>query len=191
VLNKFSLVPLHFLIVTKEFEEQTSRLNASDLSALVESVELLDSPFLAFYNSGKESGASQPHKHLQVIPMESEGLPIEPQLKQAIVVDGVGSVPAFHFKHGVVHLATWNTKTLLDAYTALTCVLQVTHEAYNLIVTREHMLMVLRSRERTVDGRFTTNALGYAGYLMAVSEQDATYLEHSRILDLLTQLAMH
>ena len=45
---------------------------------------------LAFYNSGEASGASQPHKHVQVVPLplgdseaESQRLPFGPVIRQA------------------------------------------------------------------------------------------------------------
>ena len=53
--------------VTKEYEPQTDLLNAGDFEAASRVTQEIDG--LLFYNSGKNSGASQPHKHLQFVPL--------------------------------------------------------------------------------------------------------------------------
>ncbi|TPX57718.1 hypothetical protein PhCBS80983_g03639 [Powellomyces hirtus] len=69
LLNKFSIVRGHVLLTTKEFQSQLDPLNASDLE---EAWKVMLAPgmlrYLSFYNCGPNSGASQPHKHLQLIP---------------------------------------------------------------------------------------------------------------------------
>ncbi|KAF9920617.1 bifunctional AP-4-A phosphorylase/ADP sulfurylase [Linnemannia zychae] len=72
LLNKFCIVPRHFLIVTKEFQPQTQPLSPDDLLAAwnaLEALKLSHPDAIAFYNCGARSGASQPHKHLQVLPI--------------------------------------------------------------------------------------------------------------------------
>lgn len=84
LLNKFNVVDHHFLIVTRQFEPQENWLTLSDFEALVRCLQEVDG--LAFFNSGKQAGASQPHKHLQVVPY-SESLrcfPMEQVIAQAI-----------------------------------------------------------------------------------------------------------
>ncbi|KAG0325981.1 bifunctional AP-4-A phosphorylase/ADP sulfurylase [Podila horticola] len=73
LLNKFSIVPRHFLVVTKEFQPQTGPLNPDDLMAVWNTLKAVKNSrdALAFYNCGSRSGASQPHKHMQVIPRET------------------------------------------------------------------------------------------------------------------------
>lgn len=63
-LNKFCVAPRHFLMVTKEFEKQTTPVTPLQLVAAYSILKQLGSreKHLAFYNSGRESGASQPHK---------------------------------------------------------------------------------------------------------------------------------
>merc|ERR1712093_164842 len=83
LLNKYAVVPLHFVLVTKHFEEQTKPLTPPQLLASYEVLQSFydanksaDSPageILCFYNCGEMSGASQPHKHVQFAPMEGEG----------------------------------------------------------------------------------------------------------------------
>jgi ATP adenylyltransferase len=89
LLNKFDVVPLHSLVVTRDFEAQTEPLNARDLGATWAAMAALaaaeasapsrdgaggaaagdDTGALAFYNCGEHSGRSQPHKHVQVVPL--------------------------------------------------------------------------------------------------------------------------
>ena len=67
LLNKYNVVDYHLLIVTREFEEQESLLNLQDFQALGSCMGEFEG--LAFYNGGKTAGASQRHKHLQVVPL--------------------------------------------------------------------------------------------------------------------------
>ncbi|KAG0237567.1 bifunctional AP-4-A phosphorylase/ADP sulfurylase [Actinomortierella wolfii] len=71
LLNKFCIVPKHFLIVTKEFRPQTQPLSPQDLLTAWRSLKALPNhpESVVFFNCGTKAGASQPHKHLQVIPL--------------------------------------------------------------------------------------------------------------------------
>jgi ATP adenylyltransferase len=77
VLNKFPIIEGHFILATKEFKTQTDDLEAVDLSttfACLESWEdgnqnARSTKLFAFFNSGPHSGASQPHRHIQFLPI--------------------------------------------------------------------------------------------------------------------------
>ncbi|KAF8933220.1 bifunctional AP-4-A phosphorylase/ADP sulfurylase [Haplosporangium gracile] len=72
LLNKYCIVPHHFLIVTKDFHPQTQPLSPEDLLTAWNALQALKNSHpdaIAFYNCGARSGASQPHKHLQVLPI--------------------------------------------------------------------------------------------------------------------------
>ncbi|KAJ5902555.1 hypothetical protein N7495_003083 [Penicillium taxi] len=83
VLNKFPVIPNHFIITTKEWKAQTDLLEKTDLQATYECLQIWDDDgktpratpptnrLFAFFNSGDESGASQPHRHLQFLPVEA------------------------------------------------------------------------------------------------------------------------
>lgn len=80
VLNKFAIVPEHFILATKSFKEQTHLLEAGDLAATLACIEAYHQyaarqpgdggELFAFFNSGPHSGASQPHRHIQLLPMD-------------------------------------------------------------------------------------------------------------------------
>ncbi|KXZ56040.1 hypothetical protein GPECTOR_2g1592 [Gonium pectorale] len=69
VLNKFNVVRHHTIVITREFRSQAEPLYGGDLAATLEVVEAMPGGGLAFYNCGPNSGRSQPHKHLQVVPL--------------------------------------------------------------------------------------------------------------------------
>ena len=54
------------LLVTRQYEEQTGALDEVDFDAFATCLSDIDG--LAFYNSGPVSGASQPHRHMQLVP---------------------------------------------------------------------------------------------------------------------------
>lgn len=80
MLNKFAVVPEHFLLVTRAFKQQTHLLGADDLAAAHACVRAYHGhsgrELFVFFNSGEHSGASQPHRHLQLLPVDRmrEGL---------------------------------------------------------------------------------------------------------------------
>ncbi|KAK3504439.1 ATP adenylyltransferase-domain-containing protein [Neurospora crassa] len=100
VLNKFAIVPEHFILCTKEYKEQTDLLEREDLEAVRGCIEVYhhhyqqkynggrrsddgnettageEPKLFAFFNCGEHSGASQPHRHLQLLVVEKmrEGL---------------------------------------------------------------------------------------------------------------------
>lgn len=83
ILNKFPVIPNHFLLVTKDWHAQTDILDKSDLEATYECLKAWNTDgdgsrsangsksLFAFFNSGDDSGASQPHRHLQFLPVEA------------------------------------------------------------------------------------------------------------------------
>lgn len=86
MLNKFAVVPEHFILVTRAFKQQTHLLAADDLAAAHACVRAYHDHdgeggggggLFVFFNSGEHSGASQPHRHLQLLPVYKmrEGLP--------------------------------------------------------------------------------------------------------------------
>ncbi|KAF2192690.1 5',5'''-P-1,P-4-tetraphosphate phosphorylase 2 [Zopfia rhizophila CBS 207.26] len=76
VLNKFPVIAEHFIIATKTNKQQTRILERDDLEATHACLKAWQNDsqqkrLFAFFNSGDHSGASQPHRHLQFLPVES------------------------------------------------------------------------------------------------------------------------
>lgn len=73
MLNKFAVVPEHFILATTAFKPQTHVLEADDLAATLACIEAFErrgERLFAFFNGGEHSGASQPHRHLQLLPVD-------------------------------------------------------------------------------------------------------------------------
>lgn len=76
VLNKFPIIENHFILATKRNKQQTQRLDEDDLFRTYECLQSWsdehagEAKLFAFFNSGEHSGASQPHRHLQLLPVE-------------------------------------------------------------------------------------------------------------------------
>jgi ATP adenylyltransferase len=182
LLNKFNVIDHHLLIVTRRFELQENLLNPADFRALFDCITQFES--LGFYNGGPAAGASQPHKHLQIVPLpldeSAPHLPIEPLLAAARNDGAVCTVPGLGFVHAfaaldekladrpqeLARIAFDTYLRLLDA-SGLHAV-DVDGEPrqsapYNLLVTTRWMMLVPRSVEST-EG-IAVNALGFAGSL--------------------------
>jgi ATP adenylyltransferase len=73
VLNKFAVVPEHFILATRAVKPQTHLLEKDDIAATyacIQAYHEAKQELFAFFNSGPHSGASQPHRHVQLLPVE-------------------------------------------------------------------------------------------------------------------------
>ncbi len=194
LLNKFTVLNHHILMVTRSFQEQESFLTLSDFEGVLLCLNELEG--LVFYNAGKAAGASQRHKHLQMVPLsftsEVPQLPIEPLLKTARFGEMIGKVPGFPFTHGLLRMnSEWivsplnGAQELLKLYLHMLRVLGVSDGGtggetrspgpYNLLVTREWMLLIPRSTECFED--ISVNALGFAGGFLVKNESELDRLK--------------
>jgi ATP adenylyltransferase len=76
VLNKFPIIPSHFILATKTNKAQSAVLEAEDLTVAYECLRAWEDGhqgrrLYGFFNSGEHSGASQAHRHLQFVPVEA------------------------------------------------------------------------------------------------------------------------
>jgi ATP adenylyltransferase len=203
LLNKYNVLADHLLLVTRYWAEQTARLDAADCEALLRGLAGIDG--LAFYNGGSEAGASQPHKHLQLVPLplapDAPALPFAQLLADAVFADGIGQMPQLPCHHAVARMdPAW-----LDAPAANGARLAATiadlwramgHEPtgayqpapYNLLATRDWLWLVAR-RHAGWDG-LPVNALGYAGALIARDQDAFERLQAAGPMRLLTDCAI-
>ncbi|MGE5239177.1 MAG: ATP adenylyltransferase family protein [Chloroflexota bacterium] len=189
LLNKFNVVKHHLLVVTLHYEDQEALLTGADFLALWRC--MVEYQCLGFYNGGREAGASQSHKHLQVVPLpladEGPDVPVAPLLPAAVTVpDGIGAVPDFHFRHAFVRLDPGITASperaaeeTFGLYGRMLRRLGMRPPEegtgvrqsgpYCLLVTRTWMLLVPRSREHFED--VSLNSLAFAGSFFVTSEE--------------------
>lgn len=205
ILNKFNVVDHHLLIVTRAFEDQRALLSVRDFEAWWRCLGEYES--LGFYNGGTEAGASQPHKHLQLVPLplapQGPPVPIEPLLRAARVTDGFGTVPGFDFAHAFAALdaAAGERAAAAQAHERYAALLarvglrppsgrgdDLQSGPYCLLATREWLLLVPRSRE--FFGSISINALGFAGALLVRDEEQLRALRAAGPLAALRETAL-
>jgi ATP adenylyltransferase len=202
LLNKFNVLDHHLLIVTAHFEHQERLLTPADFQASWLCLDDLDG--LVFYNGGLTAGASQPHKHLQLVPVPlapgNSRLPLE----QRIVPAEVGTEPslsnALSFPHAVCRLDANSTVSAdriaerlhrlylqmlvmvgVEAVSADDGVIQ--SRPYNLLLTREWMMIVPRTAEAVAG--IPVNALGFAGALLVKDESGLDVLRERGVMEVL------
>ena len=192
LLNKFNVIEHHLLIVTRAFEHQETLLTLRDFEAVCRCMAEFEG--LAFYNGGKIAGASQDHKHLQLIPLPmvstGKAVPMESLFEQPQKIPGV--VPGLPFVHAFKRFSSITDIPLdmgalalhkmyrlmlhqvgLNAFREREKTLQSC--PYNLLFTREWMLLVPRSREYFES--ISVNALGFAGALLARNPEEMALIE--------------
>jgi ATP adenylyltransferase len=204
ILNKFNVVDYHLLIITRNFEEQESLLTQADFAALLAC--LADFDGLGFYNGGQNAGASQRHKHLQIVPLPlvPSGLqtPIAPLFASAEFQGSVATIPKLPYVNAFATLDPGWLKSpvssaakILDLYRTLLSNVGIDavdgnkqSGAYNLLVTREWMLIVPRSQEKFQS--ITVNSLGISGALLVRNEQEMQLLKEIGPMNILKEVAV-
>jgi len=186
LLNKFNVIDHHLLIVTRAFVDQDALLDEQDFEALC--VCMAEFPALGFYNAGTVAGASQPHKHLQMVP-----LPLAPAGPPVPIHPLLTPTPDLPFAHAFRTLDSARMRTPREAASYTLGLyrellrevgLDVDRGPYNLLVTREWILLVPREEE-CFDG-VSVNALGFAGALLV---RDRTQLQRLKDLGPMSVLA--
>ncbi|MEL0588903.1 MULTISPECIES: ATP adenylyltransferase family protein [Planktothrix] len=204
LLNKFNVVDYHLLIITRQFEEQETWLTQADFEAMWLSLAEIDG--LVFYNGGKLAGASQRHKHLQLVPFplvpDGINLPIEPAIASVQFNNSIGIIPEFPFVHAI---ATFNPDWINHLSEAAIFTLELYFEllakvglsvrdnpfqsgAYNLLATRNWMMIVPRSQEK-FEG-ISINSLGFAGGLLVKNSEQLHALKSYNPLTVLKQVGV-
>lgn len=189
LLNKFNVVAYHVLVVTKQFEHQTDPLNLQDLEATWQTVQAIPQGALAYFNCGPESGASQPHKHIQVVPLPLADDPAIIPSPLAQMMDKVwqdsnlqegdsGSVHQLPYQNYFSKLSHRTTPDqLVSMYNTLLQQCSSGGEApisYNMILSKDHMVLVPR-RQETI-GSVAINALGFAGTILVNSKAGLQFI---------------
>jgi ATP adenylyltransferase len=202
VLNKFNVLNHHLLIVTRAYESQERLLTHQDFEALWRC--LPEYPSLGFYNGGDAAGASQHHKHLQLVPLPlyegTSSYPFAPYYKSKSQPGVINRIPCLPFRHAWCNLPKGlindPAKAAAYCWTHYREMLQSVkidaiavedgdmHSApYNLLLTSHWMLLIPRSRE-CWEG-ISVNALGFVGSLFVLDETDLKKLRSYGPLNLL------
>lgn len=198
LLNKFNAVDHHLLMITRDFEEQENQLNLADFLAVALTLREIEG--LVFYNSGKLAGASQRHKHLQLVPLplvpQGLSLPILPWLTDVFSKQEIHTISQFPFVQVIAacpDIFSINpleiAPILLEKYQQLIVKTDLNPQKsgkpapYNLLMTREWMMVIPRLKESYQD--ISINSLGFAGALLV---RDAEQMEQLKQIGPLTLL---
>lgn len=199
LLNKFNVVENHVLFVTKQFESQQSLLTVEDFEALWFGLKAMDG--LVFFNSCETAGASQKHKHLQMIPLPlgdvSPGVPITHFFKAPVDDEVICRASKLPFSHVYAKITPPNGRSdrecaeqVRELYLAMLQTLglwqpseQECVKPYNLLVSRDWIWVVPRT-ESHYQG-LGVNALGFAGTCLLKNTEQLEQLKQIGPLTLL------
>ena len=202
LLNKYNVVDHHLLIITRAFEEQESWLTVADFTAMGKCLAEIDG--LAFYNGGTLAGSSQRHKHLQLVPLplipDGERIPLETALKDANFTDGISTIPKLPFLHAFAKIDTdtqdtQDTQAVWECYRGLLAAVGLPWQespenkqigAYNLLATREWMMIVKRSQECFQS--ISINSLGFAGTMFVRNQEEMEVLKEHGPMTILSKV---
>ena len=174
MLNKYHVIENHLLVVTRGFVDQEVLLDLADFEALVRCMPA-DRRAIGFYNGGRDSGASQPHKHLQVVT-----LPLSPHLPIPMAPRLVSDPPSLPFPHAFERIDDLEPARLHACYRELLAKVGVgavvrdgvecQSQSYNMVVGPGWMLVVPRVRDR-FEG-VPINSIAFTGALFVRDDRE-------------------
>lgn len=189
ILNKYPVQLGHMLLVTRSWAAQTDWLQPDDWAA-ISHVDAVTTG-LWFFNSGPDAGASQPHRHVQLLPRKTN----EAICPRANWFQNAISAECNHNPTSAVAQATRiirrdphhprQSEHLWSLYQSLSQQLELGEPSseskprapYNLLLTSNWMAMVRRRCDGTHG--FSVNALGFAGYLLSTERSDLSWLQRN------------
>lgn len=192
LLNKYPVQPAHLLVISQQWQPQSGWIDAPDWQA-VASVAA-DTGGLWFFNSSGTAGASQPHRHLQLLPRRPEepSCPLAPLLEAQL--EGASPCWPWAYRLSRRHDALGGSD-LPQLYAEHCDALGLGHRdadpaprhAYNLLFDDHWFLTVRRVREHCAG--FSINGLGFAGYLLCTESSDRDWLQQHGPWRLLAEVA--
>ena len=195
LLNKYPVQEGHLLLITQRWAPQAGWLDSGDWNALHQIDQ--DSPGLWFFNSCAAAGASQPHRHLQLLPRGPEQLacPLQPWIEAQLAGEG----PAWPWRYrlsrrraqgeadGAVELEQLYRQHLQELELGEPQRDPAPRRPYNLLIGPDWVLTVERVQEHWAG--FSINALGFAGYLLITQGSDLEWLQRHGPWELLQAVA--
>ena len=192
LLNKYPVQEAHLLVITRDWRPQGGWIEAPDWQAVRQVSQ--DTGGLWFFNSGARSGASQPHRHLQLLPRRQD----EPScpLAPLFLAQLAGSDASWSWDYRLSRRTDPHGGSDLSE-------LYLTHAGalglgdprrdseplhpYNLLFDDQWFLSVRRVREHGAG--FSVNALGFAGFLLSTEGSDRGWLATQGPWSLLAHVA--
>ncbi|MFM7313135.1 MAG: ATP adenylyltransferase [Cyanobium sp.] len=179
LLHKSPVQQAHLLVITTEWQPQNGWLRLLDWQAVARLAA--DTGGLWFFNSSATAGASQPHRHLQLLPRtrEERTCPLAPRL----IAQLEGREAAWPWAYRLSRRRDpLGGEDLPELYRSHCQELDIgcpddsplPRQAYNLLFDDTWFLTVRREREHQAG--FSINGLGFAGYLLSTVRSDREWL---------------
>ena len=182
ILNKYPVQKGHILLITNNWKPQNGWLDIKDWKAIQKVNK--DTSGLWFFNSSPIAGASQPHRHFQLLrrskdeiscPREKWFLEMKFSKDDDCKLNKNIIVSKFNFLE--------NSLSIFELYLELCEKLGLGNPimnrkpkyAYNLLITNKWMAIIKRRYDH-IRG-FSINGLGFAGYLLVTEKSDINYLK--------------
>ena len=182
ILNKYPVQKGHILLITNTWRPQNGWLDINDWIAIQKVNK--DTSGLWFFNSSPIAGASQPHRHFQLLRRSKDEIscPREKwfletkldknsknKLRKNIIVS------KFNFLE--------TSRSIFELYLELAKKLGLgdpTHDVkprhpYNVLITNKWIAIIKRSYDH-IHG-FSINGLGFAGYILVTEKSNIDYLK--------------
>ena len=181
ILNKYPVQLGHVLLITNEWKEQNGWLDIKDWEAIKEVNK--DTTGLWFFNSGPLAGASQPHRHIQLLRRDPSELSC-PREKWILALNNLNYKNEKFSKNIILKKfsKSLNEENIHEIYKDLSYNLGLGDPRndkkpkypYNLIFTDRWMIII----KRRTDNLFgiSINALGFAGYILVTEKSNIKYL---------------
>ena len=184
ILNKYPVQIGHLLLITNKWKPQNGWLDIYDFDA-IENVDN-DTSGLWFFNSSKEAGASQPHRHFQLLPRHHYEIICPRYDWFCSLLDNNHNVNSLISDSVSIKPRNKNTRfKSQDLYNSYKSMIEDMNlgdfdvnskplKPYNLLITREWIALILRKTDRS--NGFSINALGFAGYFLGTKRSNVDTL---------------
>ena len=181
ILNKYPVQIGHMLLITKQWKPQNGWLDKDDFNEIV-NIEK-DTSGLWFFNSSKEAGASQPHRHIQLLRRgENEIICPREEWFSSRADRNIYSKSKISKSILIHSRKNHSSEDLYEAYKSLCNKMNIGNInsdsfpliPYNLLITQNWIAIIRRIKEKAYG--FNINALGFAGYFLGKKSSDIKLL---------------
>ena len=182
ILNKYPVQKGHILLITNTWKPQDGWLDISDWIAIQMVNE--DTSGLWFFNSSPIAGASQPHRHFQLL-RRDYGEIICPREKWFLDFENNNDQDSKLKKNAVVSKFNFldNSINIYNLYLELSKKIGLGNPIddekprfpHNILITNNWIAIIKRKYDH-VHG-FSVNGLGFAGYLLVTEKSNINYLK--------------
>jgi len=182
ILNKYPVQLGHILLITNDWKCQSGWLETDDFKAIKKVNN--DTTGLWFFNSGPLAGASQPHRHIQLLRRNFNELNC-PREKWFMEYTNNKNLNK-KFSNNIVikkFSSCLNNQNIYEDYLNLSNKLDLgspkkdkqPKKPYNMLLTNKWMVLIKRKIDNLKG--VSINALGFAGYLLITEKSNIKYIK--------------